>query len=244
MTVNHRVGGSSPSRGAILIVASSLSWYGLVSTSPLPSEVTQLLADLPLFLPAIEAALAQFAHVPTDRWFREILLCILTPQSSPHRAEEAMCVLEERGFFSRGLDEAQIALILRTPESYIRFHNVKARRLVGALAMRHEVDSLLRAGLPPSEERDTLRHMVPGLGMKEASHALRNIGRRGLTILDRHILRVMTEYGLIDAIPSSISDARYRALEQLFLSFCARIGESPDVLDLYFWARATGGVFK
>lgn len=152
--------------------------------------------------------------------------------------------LEEQGFFVSTLDEVRIASVLREPESYIRFHNVKARRLVSALAIRNEVESLLTAGLSPREERDRLRQMVPGLGMKEASHALRNIGRRGLTILDRHILRVICELGLLDAVPSSLSDARYCAIEELFLSFCRTIGESPDVLDLYFWARATGEVFK
>lgn len=155
-----------------------------------------------------------------------------------------MCLLEKQGFFAGALEVAQVASILRTPESYIRFHNVKARRLVTALAIREDVESLLSAGLSPHEERDRLRALVSGLGMKEASHALRNIGRRGLTILDRHILRVMHEFALIDAIPTSLSDARYRVLEELFLSFCHQVGESPDVLDLYFWARATGGVFK
>ncbi len=155
-----------------------------------------------------------------------------------------MGVLEERGFFAGALSHDEVADILRNPAHYVRFHRVKAARLLRALESRDAVERILDGALPPLEERDQLRRLVLGLGMKEASHALRNIGRRGLAILDRHILRVLLECGLLASVPRSISDARYREIEQIFISFACDLGESPDLLDLYLWARATGSVFK
>ena len=50
-----------------------------------------------------------------------------------------------------------------------------------------------------------------GLGYKEASHFLRNIGlSEDIPILDRHILKNLVLLGAIDKVPSSISSG-YRA---------------------------------
>lgn len=214
-----------------------------VTTIPYSSP-TAILASLPALRAEILRALDRFAAVPREKWFREVLVCVMTPQSSPYRAEAAMVVLEERGFFAGALSHDEVADILRNSAHYVRFHRVKAARLLRALESRDAVERILDGALPPLEERDQLRRLVLGLGMKEASHALRNIGRRGLAILDRHILRVLLECGLLASVPRSISDARYREIEQIFISFAYDLGESPDVLDLYLWARATGSVFK
>lgn len=244
VTVNHRVGGSSPSRGAIFRPCP----MRLLAPSPSPVSSPHLCADIFADLCEMRGdlceALSQFARIPPSMWFREVLLCILTPQSSPYHAEAAMVQLEERGFFCGGLSEDEVAEVLRTPAQYVRFHRVKAVRLLRAREQRDAIDQLLSLGLSPREERDKLRALVCGLGMKEASHALRNIGRCGLAILDRHILRALCDCGMLSEMPRSISDRRYRELESLFLSLADQLQESPDILDLYLWARATGSVFK
>ena len=206
--------------------------------------LSEIFSGLAGMRPQLSEALSQFARVPETFWFREVLLCLLTPQSSPYHAEAAMVKLEQRGFFGGGVSEDEVAEILRTPAQYVRFHRVKAARLMRALEQRDEIEQLLSSGFSPREERDRLRGLVLGLGMKESSHALRNIGRCGLAILDRHILRALCDCGMLAEMPSSISDRRYRELESLFLSLADQLQESPDILDLYLWARATGSVFK
>ena len=57
---------------------------------------------------------------------------------------------------------------------------------------------------------------VKGLGWKEASHFLRNIGFRDLAILDRHILRNLRRHGVIRTIPASLPEKRYLAIEGRF----------------------------
>jgi N-glycosylase/DNA lyase len=85
---------------------------------------------------------------------------------------------------------------------------------------------------------------VNGLGMKEASHFLRNIGHLDLAIIDRHILTHLLACGAIDAIPRSITPARYRGLEESFESLAHRFGLSMQQLDLLFWSFEEGSVRK
>ena len=79
--------------------------------------------------------------------------------------------------------------------------------------------------------------MFLGLGYKEASHFLRNIGKNdGLAILDRHILRNLKRLGLINLIPKSISKKQYLAIERRFSIFAKDLGIAFDALDLLFWS--------
>lgn len=193
---------------------------------------------------AILARLDDFASVPEEAHLRELLICLLTPQSSPVRAEGALVVLERQGFFQGMLDEGEVAGILRTPSSYVRFHNVKAKRLVALRNEWPELKKALQACPSQYEERRLLVSRVNGFGWKEASHALRNIGRRDLAILDRHILRELYDYKVISSVPGNLSERGYHEIEQQFRDFAKGAGEELDVLDLYFWSKRTGFIYK
>jgi len=81
--------------------------------------------------------------------------------------------------------------------------------------------------------------------MKEASHFLRNIGLgKDLAILDRHILKNLKEYGVINEIPKSITKKVYIAIEDKMREFSKRINIPMDELDLLFWSKETGIIFK
>ena len=103
-------------------------------------------------------------------------------------------------------------------------------------------------GSAPTEEvlalRDWMIAHVNGLGRKEAAHFLRNIGYRGLAILDRHILRNLTYHGVLRTMPTSLTPARYSIIEGLVRQFAADTGIDMDELDLLFWSRETGEIRK
>src|SRR5256885_1237436 len=64
------------------------------------------------------------------------------------------------------------------------------------------------------ELREFLVDNVKGLGMKEASHFMRNIGiGKDLAILDRHILKNLKLYGVVDEIPNSLTQKKYLDIE-------------------------------
>lgn len=191
--------------------------------------------------PAIRDRLREFAAVPRGEYFRELLYCLLTPQSSAVHAADAVATLLEMDRFG---DPAAVAAVLGRRSAYIRFHNVKARRVCGLASRMPEILAAMDAAANPAELRTWLAGHVPGLGWKEASHFLRNVGYRDLAILDRHILRNLRRHGAIRSVPAVLTPARYRAVERAFQRFSAAVGIPLDELDLLFWSGETGQILK
>jgi len=83
------------------------------------------------------------------------------------------------------------------------------------------------------------------LGLKEASHFLRNTGRgEDLAILDRHILRNLIRHGVLRRLPRTLTARRYLDIETRTERFSNEIGIPMSALDLLFWSRETGEIFK
>ena len=105
----------------------------------------------------------------------------------------------------------------------------------------------LRSFKDPIERRDWLAQekQVKGLGYKEASHFLRNIGVKGHAILDKHVMRCLAEIGVIDSAKSPPSTRRkYLEVEQQLIRFARDIKVDFDELDLVLWSMKTGEVLK
>jgi N-glycosylase/DNA lyase len=86
---------------------------------------------------------------------------------------------------------------------------------------------------------------IKGIGYKEASHFLRNIGLgEKMAILDRHILKNLKNYGLIKEIPKTLTRGKYLKIEKKYIEFSKKLNIRPDELDLILWAKETGYVFK
>jgi N-glycosylase/DNA lyase len=191
--------------------------------------------------PAIRKRLAEFAAVPRDAYFFELVYCLLTPQSSAVNAGEAVAALESLGRF----DEPEpVAAILGRRSSYIRFHRTKARRVCEAAARMAEILQAMGEERDAEALRAWLVHNVRGLGWKEASHFLRNVGYRNLAILDRHILRNLRTHGALRSIPAVLTPGRYRTVERAFRRFASAVEIPLDELDLLFWSGATGRILK
>jgi len=83
------------------------------------------------------------------------------------------------------------------------------------------------------------------MGYKEASHFLRNIGLgKDMAILDRHILKNLKAFGVINDIPRALSRKKYLEIEEKMRKFSHEIGIPISHLDLLFWSRQTGEIFK
>jgi N-glycosylase/DNA lyase len=190
---------------------------------------------------AIAARLADFAAVPPSEYFYELLYCLLTPQSSAVNAGKVVDILRENGFLGEGFDPAPV---LGAKEHYIRFHRTKASRLLEARERFDAVASRLAEGGPSPAVREWLVGNVKGLGWKEASHFLRNIGHRDLAILDRHILKNLVAAGAMRSVPKALTPKRYVAIEKRFAGFARKTGIPMDELDLLFWSLETGKILK
>ena len=86
---------------------------------------------------------------------------------------------------------------------------------------------------------------IKGLGWKEASHYLRNIGYFDLAIIDRHIMNNLVEHRIVDLDPKKgLTKKRYLAVEKVLDVLADELDLPPGELDLYMWYRKTGKVLK
>lgn len=190
----------------------------------------------------IRRRLKEFASVYRrggDDIFAELCFCIMTANANALKCDEALQALKKRGLLLDGLTRH----IMPHIKGRVRFHNKKARFIRGA----REV--FRKDAIDPSDvikTRDWLVKNVKGIGYKEASHFLRNIGLgRDIAILDRHILKNLKSYGVISKIPDSLGNRKvYLDIEGRMRRFSARAGIPMADLDLLFWAIETGFVFK
>ncbi len=190
---------------------------------------------------AIKQRLREFACVPTSEYFYELVYCLLTPQTSAVNAGKAVTALVALNFKECEIDPARV---LHQKTFYIRFHNTKGKHLLTAKKQFPEIQQRLSGDGTGTEHRAWLAENVKGLGWKESSHFLRNIGYRNLAILDRHILRNLKRHGAIRTLPTTLTPKRYVSIEKRFARFAHDIGISIDEIDLLFWSRETGEILK
>lgn len=207
----------------------------------------------------IKKRLEEFAQIPPSEYFYELVYCLLTPQSSAINAAKAVEVLKQHDFAHRDLNPAPL---LHQRDFYIRFHHTKGKHLQAIKEQFPMISTHLTNGkaCPPkltehppdrragrrasTELREWLVNNVMGLGYKEASHFLRNIGHRNLAILDRHILKNLVRFGVLRSLPKTMTRKRYLAIERKFHKFSERVGIPMDELDLLFWSMETGEILK
>ena len=189
----------------------------------------------------IRKRLDEFSNITPDDYFYELVYCLLTPQSSAVNAEKAVQLLSKSGFHESEIDPEPL---LHQKDFYIRFHKTKAKHLVVIKQQFPLIRRHLLNGSSGEELREWLVKNVKGLGWKEASHFLRNIGHRNLAILDRHILRNLLRFRVIRRLPKSLTPKHYQAIEKKFMRFSKKIGIAMDELDLLFWSMETGEMRK
>ena len=177
--------------------------------------------------------------------FSELAFCLLTPQSKAKLCWETVEKLIEKDLILNG-SETELSSELNK----VRFKYTKAKNIIEARKL-FIIDGhpIIRSKLRQLDDsygiRTWLVENVRGMGYKEASHFLRNIGQGGqLAILDRHILRNLCALRVIDIIPSSITKKNYLALEKKMCEFSNYIGIPLAHLDLLLWYKETGEVFK
>ncbi|MGD2278480.1 MAG: N-glycosylase/DNA lyase [Candidatus Omnitrophota bacterium] len=176
--------------------------------------------------------------------FSELCFCICTPQSNAVYCDKAVADLEKSGVLYNG-NRRQVRARLKA----VRFPNNKSRFIIEARGLFTEKGRLkIKEKIDAGDIKGTrhwLARNVKGLGLKEASHFLRNIGLgKDLAILDVHVLKNMVKYRIIREAPKSISEKTYLALEEKIRKFAASKRIPMDELDLLFWSMETGEIFK
>lgn len=96
------------------------------------------------------------------------------------------------------------------------------------------------------ERRDWLvkEKGIKGLGYKEASHFLRNVGFKGYAILDKHVLRSLAELKIIDDAKPPSTRLKYLTIENQLKKLADSAEIDFDELDLVLWSLKTGEILK
>ena len=169
--------------------------------------------------------------------FYELCFCILTPQSKAKLCSKAIDDLKVNDFLNKNINPLTF-LLGRT-----RFQNNKSKYLLEAKSKYKEIIYNFK-NLNAFEMREWLVKNIRGIGLKESGHFLRNVGKRDLAILDRHILKNLHENRIIEDIPKTLTRKKYLEIENKFKEFSKKINIPMDELDLLFWSKEEGSVFK
>ena len=179
-----------------------------------------------------------------QRIFEELVFCLLTPGANAENCKNIIVRLKKKGLLFKSNEEDLWPFL-----KYARFYKQKSGRL---LAAREIFSSGERIKIKekvfrddPLVVRDWLVKHVSGLGYKEASHFLRNVGLgKDLAILDRHILRRLKSCGILKEVPKSLTPKRYLEIEEKMRLFFKQVKIPLDHLDLLFFSMATGKPIK
>lgn len=178
-------------------------------------------------------------HESDDRWFSELCFCILTANSSASLGIRIQEKLGENGVLALPL--AELTGMLRAMGH--RFYRKRAEYIVRARDF-HKLKGIITGFPTEAEAREWIVKNVKGVGYKEASHFLRNVGYDNVAILDRHVLRVLNEAGVIEQVPQHLSRSNYLLIERKLKEIAGKAGLTLAELDFYLWYMATGKVLK
>ncbi len=156
--------------------------------------------------------------------FYDLIFCIAIPQVTYIKTREVMKELIALNFY-------QYPPTIQTLKRIMRPCRFK-RKATYALEAWKEFDfiyeALTNTQTSWEEKREHLVKNVKGLGMKTASHLLRNLGNSDFAIIDVHVLKFL-------GVPGPRSNKEYLVIEGLFQDKAEQYGVAPAELDAYVW---------
>ncbi len=170
--------------------------------------------------------------------FKELAFCLLTANYSAEGGIRIQRSLDD-GLIHLPRDELE----KRLRELGHRFPRARAEYIVEARKLIPHLREILKNFRDERALREWLVRNVRGLGYKEASHFLRNIGYRNVAIIDYHIVDVLVRHGIVER-PRSLTRRRYVEIERILEKIAEATGLSLGELDLYLWYMETGKVLK
>ena len=178
-----------------------------------------------------------------QRLFEEIAFCIFTANTSAEMGLRAVDAVRNVLLTGSEID------MTRRLEGIYRFTNLRPAYIVHTRnhfknTINFQLKNKLISFKDRNERRDYLVQNVKGLGMKESSHFLRNVGFKGYSILDKHIINSMHEFGILPTNDKPKNAREYLEMEEKFIDFSKQAGINMDEMDLLLWSRKNGRILK
>jgi N-glycosylase/DNA lyase len=184
-------------------------------------------------------------HRPEEIWKHKVF-CILSSQFNAERAaritEE---IVDEIPFLdpeipTSKIEEACFAFLSR-PDVRHRFPKTRARQISQSrfpfLQIKDCYHEFIQSFSNEEQARTEIVKLYPGVGIKQASMFLRNIGAsRNLSVVDVHILFYLSICH--DWNVSSLTPYRYQQAENIMRNDANRRGIDLNVFDTVVWTAA------
>jgi len=172
--------------------------------------------------------------------FKELCYCILTANFN---AERAIKIQNEIGNGFLSLPEEK--LFWELSKLGHRFPYARTKYIIEARKYKDNIKEILNSFNEQETIREWLVKNIKGLGFKEASHFMRNIGYKNIAIIDFHIIDSLIKYGLIEKPkPKATTKYKYLEIENILQGLAEKTNFSLGELDLYLWYEETGKVLK
>lgn len=188
----------------------------------------------------VQKRIQEFKHIDinsSDDLFKELTFCILTANFSAQRAIQIHTRLST--CFSTDTKESIAKKLKRCG---YRFPKTRATYIINAAKQKEEIRTAIHT-LSGAKRREWLLRNIDGLGYKEASHFLRNIGYDDYAIIDSHILDLLERYN-IRPRPKTLTKKKYLEIETALRTIAANVCLTLAELDLYLWYMETGTILK
>ena len=189
----------------------------------------------------VDTRLREFKEIgngSSDNIFEELCFCILTANFN---AERSMKIQRQIGDGFLSFSKPDLAKKLR--ELGHRFPNTRAKYIVDARKHKNSLKDIVKTFNDDNELREWIVKNVKGIGYKEASHFLRNIGYTSFAIIDFHIVDVLTKHNIIKK-PKVLTKRKYLEIEDLLREIAGKSNVNLAELDLYLWYMETGKILK
>lgn len=188
----------------------------------------------------------------------ELTLCILSSQEKYEIAISALRELRKHNalFVPQTKNEfykvkTRIKSILKNPVSFklnkktytrrLRFFNKKSDNIIKSIQSiylnKYKIKEILKDHSNTHDARKAIIKHTHGLGPKQASMFLRNIGFKGeFAVLDKHVIDYMKMLGLTNfSIPSFSNLTTYQTVENILKVYASTYHLSLRHLDLGIW---------
>lgn len=189
----------------------------------------------------VDARLKSFKELnerSSEEIFIELCFCILTANFSAERSIE---IQKEMADEFLTIPETELARKLK--QLGHRYPNARAEYIVNARQHMRSIKNLFDKFNDEKRLREWLVKNVKGLGYKEASHFLRNIGYKNLAIIDFHIIDVLVKHDIVEK-PKTLTRRKYLEIEDILRKIAVRLDLNLAELDLYLWYIETGKILK
>ena len=181
---------------------------------------------------------SRFKGAEIEEIFKEMCFCVMTANCGAEK-----CLEVHEGVDAGFLTLSQEKLAAKFKDLGYRFPNIRSKYIVENRKKLDDLKEILHSNDEGAQLRDWVAKNIKGLGYKESSHFLRNVGFKEYGIVDFHIADLLEDHGLIEK-PKTMTKKKYLEIEVVLKELAQELDLTLAELDLYLWYLETGKVLK